>query len=170
MKHIVNHSNYGAEVKAEKLAPVVRGWRNYHRYCKMDGSRFSLWHMNNRAFKVLNKEKKQNKELTTRLIYKAFPSVPYSENKHINVRGDKSPFDGDLVYWSERNSKLYDGETSKALKRQNHRCGHCGLKMLSDEKVHLHHVDRNHNNWKPKNLLAVHESCHDYHHMSKSYD
>jgi group II intron reverse transcriptase/maturase len=27
VKHIVNNSNYGATVKAEKLAPVVRGWR-----------------------------------------------------------------------------------------------------------------------------------------------
>ena len=26
---------------------------------------------------------------------------------------------GDTAYWSERNSKLYDGETSFALKRQN---------------------------------------------------
>jgi hypothetical protein len=40
VKHIVNNSSYGAKVKAEKLAPIVRGWRNYHRYCKMDGSRF----------------------------------------------------------------------------------------------------------------------------------
>ena len=55
VKHIVNNSNYGAKVKVEKLAPIVRGWRNYHRFCKMDGSRFSLWHMNNRAFKVFNK-------------------------------------------------------------------------------------------------------------------
>ncbi len=38
VKHIVNNSNYGATVKAEKLAPVVRGWRNYHRYCKMEGA------------------------------------------------------------------------------------------------------------------------------------
>ena len=35
VKHIVNHSNYGAKVKASKLAPIVRGWRNYHRHCKM---------------------------------------------------------------------------------------------------------------------------------------
>jgi 5-methylcytosine-specific restriction endonuclease McrA len=86
---------------------------------------------------------------------------------HVNVKGEKSPYDGDIAYWSERNSKLYDGYTSKALKRQNHSCGHCGLKMLSDEKVHLHHVDGNHENWKKNNLLAVHESCHDYIHMSK---
>jgi group II intron reverse transcriptase/maturase len=167
VKHIVNNSNYGATTKAEKLAPVVRGWRNYHRFCKMDGSKFSLWHINHRAFKVFNKETKQNRHTSRELINKAFPSVPYSENKHINVKGEKSPYDGDLSYWSERNSKLYNDTTSKAIKRQNHKCGHCGLKMLSDEKVHLHHIDRNHKNGKPKNLLAIHESCHDYIHMSK---
>jgi len=156
VKFIVNNSNYGATTKAEKLAPVVRGWRNYHRFCKMDGSRFSLWHINHRAFKVFNKETKQNRYTSKKLVDKAFPSVPYSENKYVNVTGEKSPYDGDLSYWSERNSKLYDNHTSKAFKRQNHKCGHCGLKMLSDEKVHLHHVDGNHQNWKPKNLLAIH--------------
>jgi len=60
VKEIVNCSNYGATVKAEKLAPVVRGWRNYHRFCKMDGARNSLTHIKARAFKVFNKEKKQN--------------------------------------------------------------------------------------------------------------
>lgn len=42
VKRIVNCSNYGAATKAKKLAPIVRGWRNYHKYCQMDGSRFSL--------------------------------------------------------------------------------------------------------------------------------
>ncbi|MGL5059303.1 MAG: group II intron reverse transcriptase [Microcoleus sp.] len=168
VKTIVNCSNYGATEKAKKLAPVVRGWRNYHRYCRMDGSRFSLWHINHRAFKVFNKEAKQTRHSAEKLIKEAFPAIPYSENKYINVKGEKSPFDGDVTYWSERNSKLYDGETSFALKRQNHKCGKCGLKMFSDEKVHLHHVDGNHENWKKNNLLAVHESCHDYLHMSKS--
>ena len=168
VKHIVNNSNYGATVKAEKLAPVVRGWRNYHRYCKMDASRFSLYYIQNRAFKVFNKETKQNRHTSKKLLDKAFPSVPYSENKHVNIKGLKSPFDGDITYWSERNSKLYDGATSQVLKRQDHICGYCGLKLLSDEKVHLHHVDANHKNWKRNNLLAIHESCHDYVHMSKS--
>jgi 5-methylcytosine-specific restriction endonuclease McrA len=168
VKHIVNNSNYGATVKAEKLAPVVRGWRNYHRFCKMDGTRNSLYHIQSRAFKVFNKESKQNRYTSKKLLEKAFPTVPYSQNKHVMVKGKKSLFDGDITYWSERNSKLYDGETSRALRRQNHICGYCGLKTLSDEKVHLHHVDRNHNNWKYKNLLAVHESCHNYIHMSKS--
>ncbi len=167
VKHIVNNSNYGATVKAEKLAPVVRGWRNYHRFCKMDGQRFSLYFIQKRAFRVFNKEAKQNHESSKKLLDKAFPSVPYSENKHVNVKGEKSPFDGDITYWSERNSKLYNKATSQAMKRQDHRCGHCGLKLLSDERVHLHHFDGNHNNWKKNNLLATHKSCHNYIHMGK---
>ena len=168
VKDIVNCSNYGAKVKAMKLAPLVRGWRNYHRYCKMDGSRFSLWKTAYRAFKVFNKEKKLNQHTATELVKKAFPSVSYSENRHVNVKGTKSPYDGDLIYWSQRNSKLYDNHTSRCLKRQNHSCGYCGLFLTSEERVHLHHADGNHNNWKPKNLTVVHKSCHDYIHMGKA--
>lgn len=130
----------------------------------MDGSRFSLYHTQKRAYKVFNKEEKQTRYTSKSLLDKAFPAVAYSENRFVNVKGDKSPYDGDLIYWSNRNSDLYDNATAKALKKQDHKCG---LKMLSDERVHLHHVDGNHNNWKPKNLLAIHESCHDYIHMSK---
>jgi len=168
VKAIVNNSNYGAKVKATKLAPIVRGWRNYHRFCKMDSARFSLYHIESRTLKVFNQETKQNRHSSKQLLDKAFPKVSYSENKHVLVKGEKSPYDGDLAYWSERNSKLYDDNTSKALKRQNHTCGHCGLKCISEERVHLHHIDGNHGNWKTKNLIAVHESCHDYLHMGKS--
>jgi RNA-directed DNA polymerase len=170
VKHIVNNSGYGAAVKAEKLAAVVRGWRNYHKYCKMDGARNSLVFIENRAFKVFNKETKQNRYTSKKLLNQAFPSVSYAENKHVNVRGTKSPYDGDVQYWSERNSKLYDGATSKALKKQNHTCARCGYKLTSEERVHLHHIDGNHDNWRAKNLEALHESCHDYIHMSKSRD
>ncbi|MEH2313959.1 MAG: reverse transcriptase domain-containing protein [Nostoc sp.] len=168
VKHIVNNSNYGATTKAEKLAPVVRGWRNYHKFCKMDGSKLSLWLMNHRACTVFNKETKQLRHTSKELVKKAFPAVSYSENKHVMVQGTKSPYDGDTAYWSERKSKLYDGETSIALKKQSHRCASCGLKFIDEERVHLHHIDGNHGNWKKNNLEAIHESCHDYKHMSKS--
>ena len=166
VKHIVNNSNYGATVKAEKLASVVRGWRNYHKNCKMNGSRNSLYFIQNRAKKVFNKEAKQNRYTSKILLDKAFPSVSYSENKHINVQGEKSPYDGDISYWSERNSKLYDGVTSKAIKKQSRKCVACGLTFIGEEKVHLHHADGNHDNWDEKNLVAIHESCHNYVHMN----
>ena len=98
VKHIVNNSNYGATTKAEKLAPVVRGWRNYHKFCKMDGSRNSLYHIETRAYKVFNKETKQNRYSSKKLLDKAFPAVSYSENKHVMVIGTKSPYNGNTAY------------------------------------------------------------------------
>ena len=165
VKLIVNNSNYGAKEKAKKLAPIVRGWRNYHKFCDMSGARFSLWFPSHRAFKVFNKETNQNRHTAEELVKRAFPSVPYSENRHVKVQGNKSPYDGDLTYWSKRNSKLYDGKTSKLLKKQTHTCGHCGHKLTSEERIHLHHLDGNHHNWKDTNLTVVHETCHDYIHM-----
>ena len=168
VKAIVNSSNYGATKKASKLAPVVRGWRQYHKYCKMDETRNSLYFTQKRAYKVFNKETNQNRYTSKKLLDVAFPTVPYSENRYYNVKGKKSPFDGDITYWSKRNSILYDGATSKALKRQNHSCTSCGLKFIGEERVHLHHVDGNHNNWKEGNLVAIHKSCHQFLHMSKA--
>ncbi len=167
VKNIVNNSNYGAKTKVEKLAPVVRGWRNYHSYCKMDGSRFSLWQLAKRTHDVFLKEKNINRYQAEKMVKSAFPQVGYSENKFSNVKGDKSPFDGDINYWSKRNNALYNGLIAKILRQQNHSCGHCGLKFIADEKLELHHSDGNHNNWNYKNLRVVHRSCHQYIHMSK---
>lgn len=168
VKNIINSSNYGAETKVSKLAPVIRGWRNYHKYCKMDGSRFSLWGIAHKAFKVFLKQESINRYQAEKMIKTAFPNVGYSENRFVNVKGDKSPFDGDINYWSKRNSVLYDGATAKTLKKQNHSCGYCRLNFINDEKVELHHIDGNHDNWDNKNLLAIHRSCHQYLHMGKS--
>jgi RNA-directed DNA polymerase len=167
VKSIVNPSNYGAKVKAEKLAPIVRGWKHYHRFGKMTGVGSSLSHLRLRTYRVCNRESHQNRFSRATLLEKALPSVSCSENQSIKVRGAKSPYDGDLPDWSARNSKLYDGKTSKALKQQNHSSARCGLKFMSDEAVNLHHIDGNHQNWKTSNLEAIHESCHDYIHMSK---
>ncbi len=147
VKHIVNNSNYGAQTKVLKLAPVVRGWRNYHKYCQMEDSRFSLWHLSYSAFKRFLKQETINRHQAKDMVKRAFPNVKYSENKFVNVKGDKSPFDGDVNYWSKRNSVLYDGAIAKALRKQSHSCGHCGLKCLDGEKIELHHIDGNHNNW-----------------------
>ncbi|NEO82412.1 reverse transcriptase domain-containing protein [Moorena sp. SIO4G3] len=167
IKAIVNNSNYGVEIKATKLAPIVRGWRNYHSSCDMSSSRDSLWFMNFTANRKFRRNKKVNRYQANELCKKAFPKVGYKQNQHANVKGTKSPYDGDLVYWSNRNSRLYSDATSDVLKRQNHTCGHCGLKFLEGEDVQLHHVDGNHDNWSKKNLLAVHQSCHQMIHWSR---
>jgi hypothetical protein len=44
---------------------------------------------------------------------------------------------------------------------------YCELMFTDGEKINLHHIDWYHNNWKVKNLLAVHESSHYYIHMQQ---
>ena len=71
------------------------------------------------------------------MVKQAFPNVKYSENSFVKVKGNKSPFDGDLNYWTKRNSVFYEGHTAKAPRKQSYSCGHCGLKFLESEKVEL---------------------------------
>ena len=168
VKNIVNSSNYGAEDKAKKLTPIIRGWLNYHKYCDLNGFTGRLWQLDHSIFRTFLKEKNMNRYKAERLAKQAFPQPGYKVNGFVMVKGEYSPFNGDVVYWSKRKSKLYEGATAKALIKQHHSCGYCGLKFVDDERIHLHHVDGNHDNWRPKNLLAVHESCHDYIHMSQT--
>ncbi len=122
VKAIVNNSALATATKAKKLGSIIRGWRNYHRYCKISGSRFSLWHLVQDAFKRFKSDKNKGKNEATKLANQAFPAVSYSENSFVMVKREKSPYDGDLLYWSKRNSLLYDGHTAKALKRQGYKC------------------------------------------------
>ena len=59
-----------------------------------------------KAFKVFLKQESINRFQAKKMVKIAFPSVGYSENRFVNVKGDKSPFDGDINYWSKRNSVL----------------------------------------------------------------
>jgi RNA-directed DNA polymerase len=63
----------------------------------MDGTRNTLYYIHKRTFKVFNKETKQNRYSSKQLIDKAFPVVPYAQNKHIMVEGNKSPYDGNVT-------------------------------------------------------------------------
>ena len=44
-----------------------------------------MFYTRKRAQKVFNKEKRKNRYEVNKLINKAFPSVPYSENKFVMV-------------------------------------------------------------------------------------
>ena len=54
----------------------------------------ALWHENQRVWKAFNKEPKLNLYDVNALIKTAFPTVGYSENRFLNVKGQKSPCDG----------------------------------------------------------------------------
>ncbi len=171
------------ETRLKRIGSQVRGWRQYHKNCDMN--KHSLWSLNHWVWRKLRAEKRRmakkeaekarrqaikgkamkkgaaKRQLTSEQTKKAFPAVPWKVNGHEMVKGDASPFNGNISYWVDRNSKLYSGPTANALRRQKNICPHCNRKFMEiDGAVELHHIDGNHNNWKPKNLVALHRECH----------
>lgn len=168
VKTIVNANNDPLEEKVKKLARIVRGWRNYHKYCYMKGSKNSLYYT---QFSALLKFKAQNKNLphkqAVESLNKAFPAIPWKQGKFVKVKGNKSPYDGDLIYWAKRKAKQFDNWTAKMLQKQGFRCKECGNYFIDNEEIHLHHIDGNHSNFKHNNLEALHMSCHYNKHLKQ---
>ncbi len=160
VKEYMKDSRYTLEQRISKCGQVVRGWRNYNRYCDM--GKYNLWFLNNWTFKFINKHNSYNKYTAKEAVRKAFPKIGYKTAGFGKVKGNVSPFNGDLIYWAKREDNNYDNHTAKALKRQKHKCNGCHLTFLSGDKVELHHIDGNHNNWKSRNLEALHRECHQH--------
>ena len=171
------------EARLKKIETQVRGWRNYHKFCDM--SKHTLWSLSHWLWHKLRADKRRQdqkeaekarrqaikgkkakkgaakRQLTKEQVDKAFPKVSWKVGNHIMVKGNASPFDGNISYWVGRNSKLYEGPTAGAIKRQKGKCTHCNrLFMEIDGPVELHHKDGDHNNWDRKNLVALHRECH----------
>jgi len=131
-----------AKVLIAKLNPIIRGWANYfsgvvskETFNKLDNLLWKrLWRWTSRRHP--NKSAKWVKK-------KYFPNVKETRNwvliegeyilnqhsdapiiRHIKVKGNKSPYDGDWTYWSNRIGK-YPGvrkEVTTLLKRQKNKC------------------------------------------------
>jgi RNA-directed DNA polymerase len=160
VKEVMKDNRFTIEQRIKKCGSVIRGWRNYHKYCDM--SAHDLWSSNHWTWKFIRKQGSYDRHRTNQLIKVAFPKVSWSVNSFIKVKGDKSPFDGDLIYWSKRENANYYGITAERLSKQKYTCTHCKLKFLPGDIVELHHQDGNHNNWKPNNLEVLHRECHQH--------
>ncbi len=85
---------------------------------------------------------------------------------HINVKDNRSPYDGDWVYWSSRMGR-YTGIrpiVARLLKTQKNTCSVCGLYFSMEDIIEVHHLDGNRSNRKYNNITALHGHCHDISH------
>lgn len=85
--------------------------------------------------------------------------------RHSKVRGEASPFDGNLTYWAQRlvDHPLTRGEEASLLRRQRGYCPHCKLLFREGELREIDHIIRK--EWGGTNSLAnkqvLHRHCHD---------
>jgi RNA-directed DNA polymerase len=83
--------------------------------------------------------------------------------RHVKVKGNHSPYDGDWEYWSTRQGRHPDASSrlAKLLKRQHGRCRFCGLFFQHGDQIEVDHINGNHRDTRPANLQALHGHCHD---------
>jgi RNA-directed DNA polymerase len=165
------------------LNPIIRGWTTYYRmvvakriFASCDyhlmstlrhwaGRRHSRKSLHWVFRKYWRRGSSGRLEFSTpdglRLAHHA--DVPI--RRHVKVRGTASPFNGDLVYWSQRlrQHPLTTGRTANLLKRQQGKCAWCGLLFTDRNDIEVDHL-------LPRvfggtadlaNLQLLHRICHD---------
>jgi RNA-directed DNA polymerase len=90
--------------------------------------------------------------------------------RHIKVKGQASPFDGNLPYWAKRlkDHPLTKTTLGKLLQKQQGKCRWCGLLFGTADHIEIDHL-------LPKsagggeglsNKMALHRHCHDQRHAN----
>ncbi|QMS90922.1 group II intron reverse transcriptase/maturase [Nostoc edaphicum CCNP1411] len=85
--------------------------------------------------------------------------------RHVKVKGESSPYDGNLVYWSTRMGKNPEmpNRTSKLLKKQKGKCTHCEMFFRESDVLEVDHKIPKSQGGKDiyDNLQLLHRHCHD---------
>jgi RNA-directed DNA polymerase len=165
-----------------KLNPIIRGWANYYStgvsketFSKLDHliwQRIELWcqrrHPSKSAQWVKDKYFKTVGDRNWVFSDGTFTLTTHAEVpiiRHIKVRGNKSPYDGDLPYWTRRLGKHPQLSTTvaKLLKAQNGKCKHCGLTFREGDLWELDHIIPRSLGGESgcSNLQLLHRHCHD---------
>ncbi|MBR8841146.1 MAG: HNH endonuclease [Stigonema ocellatum SAG 48.90 = DSM 106950] len=88
-----------------------------------------------------------------------------SSTSYVKVKGDKSPYDGDLIYWSSRlgTHPQMPNHKAKLLKQQKGKCPWCGLSFQDWDVLEVDHIIPKALSGKDeyKNLQLLHRHCHD---------
>jgi len=161
------------------LNPIIRGWTRYYRTCAakrtfstMDYQmmhKLARWaqrrHPNKKAGWCFRRYWRRG---ASRMSFSdgSHTMIGYVERpivRHVKVRGDKSPYDGDWVYWVKRLGRdpTKSDRVVKLLKRQGGQCMNCGLYFTTEDRMEIHHWDGDRSNNRYSNLALLHVHCHD---------
>ena len=170
----------------KQLNPIIRGWANYYStvvskvtYAELDNlvyqklrawaksrhPRMNMGDVVKRYWKTIGDEnwvfatREGNNPL--RLLKHASTPVV----RHAKVKGEASPYDGNLVYWSKRKGENPEMPTRVAtlLKKQKGICTWCNLHFREEDVMEIDHIIPKSKGGKDKydNWQLLHRHCHD---------
>ena len=171
----------------KQLNPVIRGWSNYYStvvskvaYSVQD----NLMHIKLRRWAKYRHPKKNGKWVSNKywqtiggnnwvfatkqegsgsMRLRSHEETPIV--RHVKVKGDASPYDGNLIYWSSRMGTHPEATTRVAtlLKKQKGKCTHCGLYFREEDVLEIDHITPISLGGLDQydNLQILHRHCHD---------
>ena len=88
--------------------------------------------------------------------------------RHVKVKGAASPYDGNLLYWSQRlkNHPTTRGTLAMLLHKQHGKCRWCGLMFRETDHIEIDHITPKSEGGGEElsNKFALHRHCHDQRH------
>jgi group II intron reverse transcriptase/maturase len=160
VKDALKDTKYNIQDRLDKIKTMYRGWWNYHQYCDMQ--QINLWSIREWVYQYVKKSTNMSGKEIIEQMQSIFNGHTYRVNRYSAISGKLSVYDGNFVFWSKRNSKLYRGPLATILKSQGYRCKSCGLRFMANDWVELHHKNGNNSDFKLSNLEALHRHCHNY--------
>jgi group II intron reverse transcriptase/maturase len=160
IKTMMRNSRFTVTDRLNKIKVIYRGWFNYHQYSDM--SQINLWSVRKWTYNYLRKTTKMPTIEIISHIDSLYNGHKYSVNRFSAVRGSRSIYDGNIAYWSKRNSRFYTGPLASALRKQDYKCNSCGLRFLVGDWIELHHKNGRNNDFRISNVEALHRNCHNY--------
>lgn len=183
---IDNHKAVSQRVLIAKLAPVIKGWCNYYKTVCSKETFSKLNHLLCLKLIRWGKRRHSNKRKTWTIKkywrtigtnnwrfscieednYVVLPMHTETKiTRHIKVKGDASPYDGNFTYWASRMGKHPEVKSSVArlLKKQKGKCTLCNLTFKPGDKIESDHIVpcQAGGNKLKDNLQLLHKHCHD---------
>lgn len=170
----------------QKLNPIIRGWslskrtqissktfqaldmyvfthlwkwaRKRHPKMSQYKLKEKYWHIMDKRNWVFGVKTKDGLKLTLQYHSK----IPIK--RHAKVKGNASPFDGNIIYWAKRTGKnpLIPPIKANLIKEQKGRCGICGKALLPQDIIERDHKIPKALGGKNlrSNVHVVHNYCH----------
>jgi RNA-directed DNA polymerase len=183
---ISNHKAAPQWAMIKNLNPIIRGWSNYFSTVVSKVTYAELDYLMYQKLRAWAKRRHHNKSMdyvvkkywqtigddnwvfATRKGDNSFRLLSHSDTpivRHVKVKGESSPYDGNLVYWSKRRGESPELPLRVAtlLKRQKGKCAYCELHFREEDVLEVDHIIPKSQGGKDeyKNWQLLHRHCHD---------
>src|SRR5919197_1330359 len=166
-----------------QLNPKIRGWATYYRtgvsqavYDRLDHltwiklRSWARWRHPRKSIGWVTR--RYWHRLGARLTFTTSATAPNAASlrahsevtivRHVKIQDNRSPYDGDWVYWSTRQGRhpMISAKLAWLHKTQQGRCRYCGLYFQHDDRIEVDHINGKHRDARSANLQALHGHCH----------